>query len=61
VPDIANVEVNPRGGATQKARFALPAGEWRFACSTRMASADGSTGDGMGGGVARTAVVFEVR
>ncbi|MEI8333059.1 MAG: heavy metal translocating P-type ATPase [Chloroflexota bacterium] len=61
VPDIANVEVNRRGGATQKARFALPAGEWRFACSTRMASADGSTGDGMGGGVARTAVVFEVR
>jgi len=61
VPGVANVEVNPRGGATQKVRFALPVGEWRFACSTRMASTDGSMGDGMGGGVSRTAVAFEVR
>jgi hypothetical protein len=61
VPGVANVEVNPRGGAAQKVRFALPAGEWRFTCSTLMAATDGSTGDGMGGGVSRTAVAFEVR
>ncbi len=61
VPGIANVEVNPRGGATQKVRFGLPAGEWRFACSTAMASTGGSTDGGMGSGVSRTAAVFEVR
>ena len=62
VPGVANVEVNPRGGATQKVRFSLPAGEWRFACSTAMASTDGGSGGGMGGGgVSRTAVVFDVR
>jgi len=61
VPGVANVEVNPRGGASQKVRFALPAGEWELACSTAMASTDGSAGAGMGSGVSRTAVVFEVR
>ncbi len=61
VPGVANVEVNPRGGATQKVRFALPAGEYELVCASAMAAAGDSMGGGMGGGVPRTAAVFVVR
>jgi hypothetical protein len=63
IPGIANVEVNPRGGASQKVRFGLPAGEWRFMCSAAMAStsAAGSADGGMGGGTSRPAAVFVVQ
>ncbi len=60
VPGVPNVELNPRGGATQKVRFGLPGpGTYELSCTTAMAAAD----DGMGGMgvVPRTAAIFVVR
>jgi Cu+-exporting ATPase len=65
VPGVPNVELNPRGGATQKVRFGLPGpGEYELVCASAMAStgdSSGAMGGGMGGGVPRTAAVFVVR
>jgi soluble P-type ATPase len=65
VPGVANVELNPRGGASQKIRFGLPgAGTYELVCATSMPAAGDTTGGAMGGamgGVQRTAAVFVVR
>jgi Cu+-exporting ATPase len=65
VPGVPNVELNPRGGATQKVRFGLPGpGEYELVCASAMAStgdSSGAMGGGMGGGVPRAAAVFVVR
>ena len=65
VPGVANVELNPRGGASQKIRFGLPgSGTYELVCATSMpATAGGATGGsgGMGGGASKTAAVFVVR
>jgi hypothetical protein len=68
VPGVASVELNPRGGASQKVRFGLPsAGTYELVCATTMPAADAVTGDGssigggMGGGVQKTAAIFVVR
>ena len=40
VPGVPNVELNPRGGATQKVRFGLPGpGDYELVCTSVMASA----------------------
>jgi hypothetical protein len=65
VPGVPNVELNPRGGATQKVRFGLPGpGEYELVCASAMAAtgdSSGAMGGGMGGGVPRAAAVFVVR